>query len=327
MGPLARLLVLLGAVDALDFEVDAGAMVRRHRSEEVHVAYGGDLDVLEGLKASISSCVEASKKPAKLVIHVMAQKKHMAQFRHELGLTEHERVTKSGARIKLHQIPEKILQLDTGTISDEVEKQRGQLDDPEVYARIYMDEILQLTGIVVWLDADTIVQRDVGELCEKLRQSGKTVGFVDREMRMFPGFLTGKCYNHLGISWEKLKDLTAYNTGVYVANLERWKRTKAAERFQELVRAHNSCPGGIWKGGSQPPLTLTFQLHPEDSEEDFTLFEESWNTDGLGLGHGLSESDLKQKFVLHWSGLHKPWKQNGNYRDYWRSHLQKFAQL
>ncbi|CAJ1417784.1 unnamed protein product, partial [Effrenium voratum] len=208
MGPLARLLVLLGAVDALDFEVDAGAMVRRHRSEEVHVAYGGDLDVLEGLKASISSCVEASKKPrarekrpAKLVIHVMAQK------------------------------------------------------------------ILRLK---LW------------------------------------------------------KDLTAYNTGVYVANLERWKRTKAAERFQELaawVRAHNSCPGGIWKGGSQPPLTLTFQLHPEDSEEDFTLFEanwrESWNTDGLGLGHGLSESDLKQKFVLHWSGLHKPWKQNGNYRDYW----------
>ena len=35
------------------------------------------------------------------------------------------------------------------------------------------------TGIVVWLDADTIVQRDVGELCEKLRQSGKTVGFVE----------------------------------------------------------------------------------------------------------------------------------------------------
>ena len=122
----------------------------------------------------------------------------------------------------------------------EVNQERGELDDPEVYARIYMDswscchphvckqfsflcrtfvrmqhedKIIPQMNFAVWLDADTIVQKDVKELQTRLQQSGKTIGFVSRSTKMYPDFLTGKCAPELDVSWNKLKNLTAYNTG------------------------------------------------------------------------------------------------------------------
>ena len=75
------------------------------------------------------------------------------------------------------------------------------------------DKIIPQMEFAVWLDADTIVQKDVKELQKRLQQSGKTIGFVSRSTKMYPNFLTGKCAPELDVSWSKLKNLTAYNTG------------------------------------------------------------------------------------------------------------------
>ena len=140
------------------------------------------------------------------------------------------------------------------------------------------DRIIPQIDVAVWLDADTIVQKDVKELHSRLRQSGKTIGFVHRSTKLFPDFLTGKCTTTLDISWNKLKNLTAYNTGVgllsrvavptlsfpcgnvfcglcwecacmlqgvFAVNLRRWTAVKAAARIDKLVRLQNSCPGGL----------------------------------------------------------------------------------
>ncbi|CAJ1348691.1 unnamed protein product [Effrenium voratum] len=322
-------LVICG-VHGLEFEVDASAMVQisRGNSGLVRVAYSADAKMIEGLKASISSCVEASRDPSKLMIHVMVLKENLSRFQRDLGVDGYEKVTKRGARIKLHEIPEWIAEKETGNFSESTREIRGDLDKPENYARIHMDKILQLrAGIVVWLDADTIVQRDVKEMSDQLAASGKTIGFVDRSTLMWSEYVTGFCCDRLGISLKELMNLHAYNVGVCAINLERWRESKAADRFQELVREHNSCPGGIWQGGSQPPLTLTFQLHPKDSPEDFILFDSRWNTGQLGVpGREFTSEELAQSFVLHWSGSSKPWMWGGHHKKLWLPHLQKFAE-
>ncbi|CAE7669306.1 GATL6 [Symbiodinium pilosum] len=269
----------------------------------------------------------SAAKPHELFIHVMAQSKHLERLRHELDIKSTHRTTSAAEVIKLHEIPLRILEADRGKVSSTIRQERGELDDPEVYARIYMDRILPQIDVAIWLDADTIVQKDVGELQARLQKSGKTIGFVYRSTKMYPDFLTGKCTQMLDVPWSKLKNLPAYNTGVFAVNLRRWAATNAASRVEKLVRLQNDCPGGLWKGGSQPPLTLAFQLHAHDEANDYILFEKEWNALGLGLDEKKSKKDLAEMHILHWNGMRKPWKSNGYNKAIWEPYYDRYAHL
>ncbi|CAE7360600.1 putative galacturonosyltransferase-like 7 [Symbiodinium microadriaticum] len=302
-----------------------------HRSEKssagkIHVVYSADGDVVPGLKASIASCIASSASPSELVIHVMVQSKHLERLRRELSIESTQRITSAGAVISLHEIPTTVVEADRGKIPIRIRQERGELDDPEVYARIYMDKIIPQMEFAVWLDADTIVQKDVKELQKRLQQSGKTIGFVSRSTKMYPNFLTGKCAPELDVSWSKLKNLTAYNTGVFAVNLERWAAVKAAARIEKLVRLQNSCPGGLWKGGSQPPLTLAFQLHDPNHSDDFIVFEKEWNALGFGLDQK-NKDETGQLHILHWNGMRKPWKSNGYNKAIWEPYYRRYDHL
>jgi len=297
---------------------------RAFHDTKTHVVYSGDEDVVEGLKASIASCIYAADTPSDLVIHVMVQGKLIKGIQKALQMDANKRKTSSGAVIELHEIPAHLVQHDRGEMQAQIRRERGQLDDPEVYARVYMDQIVPHVGVAIWLDADTIVRKDLRELQQRLLGSGKTIGFVNRATKMYPDFLTGKCMPLMGVSWQRLKNLTAYNTGVFAVNLRRWADAKATSRFEELVRLQNDCPGGLWKGGSQPPLTLTFQLHRHGEEDDFILFEEEWNSLGLGMR---SISSVVGKNVLHWNGLGKPWKRNGLNKAIWQDYRHRYDDL
>ncbi|CAE7619659.1 GATL4 [Symbiodinium natans] len=303
-----------------------GRAVENTPNDMIHVVYSADGDVVPGLKASIASCIASATSPHELVIHIMVQSKHLARLRRELDIKTARRVTSSGAVITLHEIPVQIVEADRGILQTRIRQERGELDDPEVYARIYMDRIIPQIDVAVWLDADTIVQKDVKELHSRLRQSGKTIGFVHRSTKLFPDFLTGKCTTTLDISWNKLKNLTAYNTGVFAVNLRRWTAVKAAARIDKLVRLQNSCPGGLWKGGSQPPLTLSFQLHKHNEADDYILFEKEWNALGFGL-NDKSKEDVGQLHILHWNGMQKPWKSNGYNKALWEPYYRQYAHL
>ena len=88
-----------------------------------------------------------------------------------------------------------------------------------------------------------------------------------------------------------------------------------------------SIPGGLWKGGSQPPLTLAFQLHAHDEANDYILFEKEWNALGLGLDEKKSKKDLAEMHILHWNGMRKPWKSNGYNKAIWEPYYDRYAHL
>mmetsp|Transcript_38911 Transcript_38911/g.70184 ORF Transcript_38911/g.70184 Transcript_38911/m.70184 type:complete len:827 (-) Transcript_38911:39-2519(-) len=297
----------------------------------LHVVFASDASQLEGVQASVASIVESTATPEELTVHIMVQGKWLTDFKEKFGIgTECSgTVTMTGVLIKLHAVDGQLIERAVAKVSKSILKERGQIDTVENFARFYMHLILD-GKVVIYLDADTIVQADLADLRKQLLESGKTVGFVAREhpVKMDKFLKKPKdCSFQLGAKWSKLTSLPAYNVGVFAVNLQRWKDQRAAERVEELVRQHNRCGGKLWVGGSQPPLLLAFLNLKPGETEDYIVFDAAWNYDGLGWRKDIKKEKLKTKKVLHWNGNRKPWNSDGLYKDIWAPHRSAFDSL
>lgn len=299
----------------------------------LHVVYASDVQQVEGVQASVASVVSSAAKPEELTIHIMVQNKFAKEFKERFGLHPicQGTVTVTGVLIRVHSVDPKLIEKAIAKIPQNVKKERGAIDVIENFARFYMHKVLpDKAQVVVYLDADTIVQADLAQLRNQLLQSGKTAGFVKRSttvlMEMF--LRTPKdCEWEGRARWKRLMKRSAYNVGVFAVNLQRWQETHALERVEAIIAAHNRCNGRLWVGGSQPPLLLAFLDHPEDQPDDFVVFDSAWNAGDLGWKKDLNKGKLSTKSVLHWNGNKKPWKEGGLYQDLWLPHRQRFDSL
>jgi len=297
----------------------------------LHVVFASDPSQLEGVQASVASIVESTATPEELTVHIMVQSKWLTDFKERFGIGPDCSgiVTMTGVLIKLHAVDSQLIERAVAKVSKSILKERGQIDTVENFARFYMHLIVD-GKVVIYLDADTIVQADLAELRKKLLASGKTVGFVDREhpVKMDKFLKKPKgCSFQLGAKWSKLTNLPAYNVGVFAVNLHRWKDLRAAERVEELVTQHNRCGGKLWVGGSQPPLLLAFLNLKPGETEDYIVFDAAWNYGDLGWRTNIKKEKLKTKKVLHWNGNKKPWNSDGLYKEVWTPHRSAFDSL
>eukprot|EP00929_Paragymnodinium_shiwhaense_P043965 TRINITY_DN22566_c0_g1_i1.p1 TRINITY_DN22566_c0_g1~~TRINITY_DN22566_c0_g1_i1.p1 ORF type:complete len:900 (-),score=234.15 TRINITY_DN22566_c0_g1_i1:572-3271(-) len=308
--------------------------------EMLHIAYASDLSQVEGVQASVASVVSATTSPDALTVHILVQSRLAKGFKRAFGLRPECQgiVTVSGVLIKVHEIEPQLIEKAVAKVSPSVKKTRGAIDTLENFARFYMHEVLEKT-VVIYLDADTIVQADLGILRRQLLASGKTIGLVQRKGVLMSEFLrkpTGcnlanmqktETAKMLHRNWKTLLKMPAYNVGVYAVNLERWAENNVAEKVAEHVTLHNECKGTLWLGGSQPPLLLAFMNIPPGQEKDYIMFDSDWNVGDLGWRTNLKPKNLRDKYILHWNGNEKPWKKNGLYRDLWRPHREAFSSL
>eukprot|EP00927_Polykrikos_kofoidii_P078714 TRINITY_DN7552_c0_g1_i1.p1 TRINITY_DN7552_c0_g1~~TRINITY_DN7552_c0_g1_i1.p1 ORF type:complete len:883 (-),score=141.75 TRINITY_DN7552_c0_g1_i1:47-2695(-) len=301
----------------------------------LHVAYASDIAQIDGVKASVASIVSSTSSPESLTVHIMVQRGLAAAFKNSFGVPRECRgtVTVTGILILIHELDPKLVQDSVAKVSEKVRKQRGAIDTLENFARFYMHIILD-AAVAIYLDADTIVQADLVELRDQLVKSGKTIGFVARTggVKMSSHLpKEPKCkikgsadMDRLDENWNVILKLTAYNVGVVAINLQMWRKSKAFERVKKLVERHNGCSGGLWVGGSQPPLLLAFHNRPEEDPEDFIVFDAKWNFGTLGWAKGLSSDKIQKQFVLHWNGPNKPWLTKGYYQFAWKKHRDAF---
>lgn len=295
----------------------------------LHVVFASDISQMEGVQASVASIVASTAAPEELTVHILVQRKWAKEFKESFGLRPECQgtVTVTGVLIRVHEIDGQLILRSVAKVPKHLLKQRGAIDSVENFARFYMHLVLEHT-VVVYLDADTIVQADLAELRKQLLASGKTIGFVARKDIRMEKFLRKSKHCDVRIpNYNKLFSMTAYNVGVFAVNLQRWSEQRVAERVEDLVSQHNACGGKLWDGGSQPPLLLAFLSRPAGAPEDFIVFDEAWNTGDLGWRRNLEEKKLRTKYVLHWNGNQKPWKENGLYRNLWLPHRAKFNSL
>ncbi|CAJ1440239.1 unnamed protein product [Effrenium voratum] len=297
----------------------------------LHVVFASDANQAEGVQASVASVVSSTASPDELTIHIIVQGKSLNDFKARFGIRPECQATVSvtGVLIKVHSVDGQLIEKAVAKVSSSLRKERGAIDTPENFARFYMHLILE-RAVVIYLDADTIVQADLAELRKQLLASGRTIGFVarDHEVKMDKFLKKPKgCSAQLGASWKKLISLQAYNVGVFAVNLQRWKEQHVAERVEELVTQHNRCGGQLWVGGSQPPLLLAFLNLKQGEEKDYIVFPAEWNYGDLGWRTNLAQAKLQSKKILHWNGNRKPWTSDGLYKEVWLPHRQRFDSL
>jgi len=297
--------------------------------EMLHVIFACDPTQVEGIQGSVSSVVSTATAPDELTVHIMVQTKHILEFKERFGLRPECQgsVTVTGVLVRVHAVDGGLIERAVAKVSASVRAERGAIDSLENFARFYMHLILE-RAVVVYLDADTIVQADLGQLRKQLVMSNKTVGFVARDKSvLMEKFLKTPKNCKLPGRWKDIMKMPAYNVGVFVVNLQRWKELRMAERVEHFVGMHNQCDGKLWVGGSQPPLLLAFLSVPEGKPQDYIVYDAAWNAVDLGWRSNINPAKLKKQFVLHWNGKQKPWKDNGLYREFWLPHRERFSSL
>jgi len=306
-------------------------------SEALDVAWATDHAQVDGLKASVASAIVSTEVPVRA--HIIVLRSATPLFQKIFGIRPgclSVEAAHGRAVVILHPFDKELVSNAIPMMNSTLLAYRGNFDAPEQAVRLYMQRLFR-SRIVVWLDCDTIVRKDLTPLRTKLLESNRTVGFSDRwnKWKKIGGMMdeTNPCHfepEH----YHKLLKMTNYNIGVYVVDLERWERKRMTEQIEEFVRQHNACGGKLWYDADQVPFLLSLFLPALRGEpQDFAIFGEEWNVDGLGYKPlvGLGRIELKEGFeqarVLHWTGPHKPWLARGWHRQFWTPYFDLFPGL
>ncbi|KAK3252283.1 hypothetical protein CYMTET_38413 [Cymbomonas tetramitiformis] len=177
------------------------------------------------------------------------------------------------------------------------------------FARNFMDDLLLPWGVrrAIYMDVDTIVQGNLGELWDVQLKNGRYFGAVQC------------CYLHMSFWFDFGVDVVKrtmtphdcyINAGVYIVDLDKYQEHRTQERIADLIVQHQK--SHIWKLGvhqSSFILALYNYTQPIDAK---------WNLLQLGWNQALQSEKLKEAKILHWNGQKKPWKPEGLYKDRWR---------
>ncbi|KAK7320412.1 hypothetical protein VNO77_29847 [Canavalia gladiata] len=181
------------------------------------------------------------------------------------------------------------------------------------HLRIYIPELFPDLSKVVLLDDDVVVQHDISSLWE-LDLNGKVGGSV------FKPWCGGNCcpgskyvdflnFSHPIISSNFDGGKCAWVYGMNIFDLEAWRRSNITETYHQWLKLNVKSGLTFWNPGVLPPALIAFegQVHPIDS---------SWLVTDLGYRHRSDEisnniEKLEAAAVLHFNGPAKPWLEIG----------------
>ncbi|KAM5579996.1 putative galacturonosyltransferase 15 [Rosa sericea] len=187
--------------------------------------------------------------------------------------------------------------------------------------RIYIPELFPDLNKIVFLEDDVVVQHDISSLWE-LDLSGNVVGAVVNSWcgeNCCPGRKYKDYFNfsHPIISSNFVHDRCMWLYGVNVFDLEAWRRTTITETYHKWLKLSQQSGLNLWSPGVKPPALIAFEghVHPIDP---------LWHV--AGLGHRFPEVPLEiveAAAVIHFSGPAKPWLEIGSpeVRGLWKRHV------
>ncbi|GAY50785.1 putative galacturonosyltransferase 15 [Citrus sinensis] len=189
------------------------------------------------------------------------------------------------------------------------------------HLRIYIPELFPDLNKILFLDDDVVVQHDLSSLLE-LDLNGKVVGAVVGSLcgdNCCPG---RKYKDYLNFSYPIISsnfdhDHCAWLYGMNVLDLEAWRRTNITATYHKWLKLNLKSGLELWQPGALPPalLALDGNVHPIDP---------SWHVAELGQRSlEAHEETLKSAAVLHFSGPAKPWLEIGlpEVRGLWSGHV------
>jgi len=291
---IARILLALVASSAA-LQQHLGEQLVQHGTSydlaTVHVAYATTPDGFPGLLHSMIS-VARNFQGDLCHIHVIVAEEHTAKADEVLSCFKRDVANLSFVtKASLHVMPS--LPWDTSLMRTSAEGlarswgHQDKLSQPTVFARFYLHQIFNDLPRILWLDVDTIVCADVTGLWETEMTHPIAARPIKRKVvgREFHGW---SCAKHL----DQGHHFTAFNTGVMVLDLNRWRQ---GNYTRELEKTAAACVTN-----DQPTFNLVFM-------DKVQYFEKSWNT--FALGSTVKARTARVGNILHWSGPTKPWSE------------------
>uniref|UniRef100_A0A2P2LTG5 Hexosyltransferase n=1 Tax=Rhizophora mucronata TaxID=61149 RepID=A0A2P2LTG5_RHIMU len=188
------------------------------------------------------------------------------------------------------------------------------------HLRIYLPELFPNLDKVVFLDDDVVIQRDLSPLWG-FDLEGKVNGAVETckgedNWVMSKHFRNYFNFSHPIISRNLDPDECAWAYGMNIFDLHAWRKTAIRETYHSWLRENLRSNLTMWKLGTLPPALIAFRglVQPIDP---------SWHMLGLGYQNKTSIENVKNAAVIHYNGQSKPWLQIGfdHLRPFWTKYV------
>ncbi len=258
---------------------------RAHGHEDrICVLFGSDDGYARPLAASIRSVIAASAAPHALDFLVLAQ------------MTDHnrERLRRSfpDARLTFLNVPEGLLATLPGGFATTAHI------SPAMWLRTFAADLLPGLSRVIYLDCDTITQRDLAPLWNT-DLSGRGIGAARSAFQDFgPAGLRGQ-FGSITVTGSE----PYFNSGVLVCDLDYWRGAEVSKKVQELVR---EC-GDRLTYPDQDALNLLFRNDWVDV--GFTWNQTAFSRILRGIEDGDAATALETASILHFTSKWKPWQE------------------
>ncbi|KAK4804785.1 hypothetical protein SAY86_004602 [Trapa natans] len=296
----------------------------------------------------VTSTVQSSLKPEKIVFHIITDKKTYAGMHSWFALNP---ASPAIVEVKgIHQFD--WLTRENVPVLEAVENHNGIRDyyhgnhvaganlsaiTPRIFAsklqarspkyisllnhiRIYLPELFPNLDKVIFLDDDVVIQRDLSPLWE-IDLEGQVNGAVETckgedEWVMSKRFRNYFNFSHPLIAKYLDPEECAWAYGMNIFDLNAWRKTDIRETYHFWLKENLKSNMTMWKLGTLPPALIAFKghVHPIDP---------SWHLLGLGYQIKTSIDNVEKAAVIHYNGQSKPWLQIGfeHLRPYWAKYV------
>lgn len=181
------------------------------------------------------------------------------------------------------------------------------------HLRFYLPQIFPKLKKVIFLDDDTVVQKDLTGLWS-IDLKGNVNGAVETCGESFHRFDRYLNFSHPLISKKFDPRACGWAYGMNIFDLDEWKRQNITEVYHTWQKLNHDRQ--LWKLGTLPPGLITFwkRTYPIDR---------SWHVLGLGYNPNLNQREIERAAVIHYNGNMKPWLEIGmpKYRNYWAKYV------
>lgn len=296
----------------------------------------------------VTSAVQSSQKPERIVFHIITDKKTYAGMHSWFALNP---ISPAIIEVKgVHQFD--WLTWENVPVLEAVENQNmvqkyyhgnhvagANLSDttPRAFAsklhsrspkyisllnhlRIYLPELFPNLDKVVFLDDDIVIQRDLSPLWD-IDLNGKVNGAVetcrgDDDWVMSKRFRNYFNFSHPLIQKNLDPDDCAWAYGMNIFDLRAWRSTNIRDTYHAWVKENLKSSLTLWRLGTLPPALIAFKghVHPIDA---------SWHMLGLGYQNNTNIESVKKSAVIHYNGQAKPWLEIGfeHLRPFWTKYV------
>eukprot|EP00928_Gymnodinium_smaydae_P050347 TRINITY_DN33906_c0_g1_i1.p1 TRINITY_DN33906_c0_g1~~TRINITY_DN33906_c0_g1_i1.p1 ORF type:complete len:381 (+),score=25.78 TRINITY_DN33906_c0_g1_i1:86-1144(+) len=267
------------------------------------VVFSTDRNGFDGLLVSMISLTLNLVRPGRCHIHIIVSKDDMVAARNLVRLFSEEVSTMTSIpNVTLHNMKHSVSRKILGNAY--LGWRRKDVLTPHLASMFYLHLYFPTLPRIIWLDADAIVQGDIGELFNSRLKHAFAAAIWQswengRVKYVTYGDLRQTFLNEMPSSYHRfLPNFTAsrfaFNAGVAVFDLKKWRQSSFTQLLQDLTLKFDGFQY------VQFPLQVVFH-------NGFDVLDWRWNVQQLGMNCGIPLQCIREARILHFSGPNKPW--------------------